>query len=209
MRYVAPLLILLAAAVPAAAQTGGRAAIGGSIGTRIAPAENVGGDDFGIGLLWRIGHSKPGFGWEWGLNWFSSIIDRSLNDSPPFKLGKLHIHPFMVGYGYTHLMGRNAIKGSVQGGYAFTSFAATPSAADVYRDQLGARSFSTDSANTFVVKPQVSVWHDIDSKLGMNVSVGYMIARPHLTVSTTLGEQRARIRADMLMMKVGLVYSVF
>jgi hypothetical protein len=36
-----------------------------------------------------------------------------------------------------------------------------------------------------------------------------MIARPNLTVRTTLGEERQQVRADMFMLKVGVVYSVF
>jgi len=78
MRHLACLLIFVAAAVPARAQSGGKFAVGANIGTRFAPSPTVGGDHFGIGLLWRIGHSKEGFGWEWGLNWFTSDVDRSL-----------------------------------------------------------------------------------------------------------------------------------
>jgi hypothetical protein len=115
----------------------------------------------------------------------------------------------MAGYGYTHLIGPTAIEGSVLGGYAFTSFETAPSAVDVFHDRLGARSLSTDAANTFVVKPQVSIWHDVNSKVGVNVTAGYMIARPTLTVSTTMGAERQRVRADMFMLKMGVVYSVF
>ena len=209
MRHLACFLIFLAAAAPVVAQSAGKVAVGGSIGTRIAPSSTAGGDPFGVGLVWRLGHSKEGFGWEWGLNWFSSDVDHSYAGTPAFELGRLHIRPFMVGYGYTHLIGPTALKGSVQGGYAFTSFDPTPSAVDVYHDRLGARSFSTDAANTFVVKPQFSVWRDISRKVGLNVTAGYMIARPKLTVSTTLGEERQRVRADMFMLKAGVVYSVF
>jgi hypothetical protein len=209
MRRFALLLILLASAVPATAQSEGRVAAGVSIGTRIAPNEKVGGDAFGVGLLWRLGHGKEGFGWEGALNWFSSNVEQSFGDTPSFSLGKLHTRPFMVGYGYSHLLKGIAMKGSVEGGYAFTSFDLAPSAANVYQDRLGARSLSADVANTFVVRPQVSIWHDINRKVGMNFSVGYMIARPKLTISTTVGEERRRLRADMLILKVGAVYSVF
>ena len=209
MRHFFLAIVLLAASVPVAAQSAGKIAIGGSIGTRIAPSSTVGGDRVGIGLLWRLGHSKEGFGWEWGLNWFSSDVDQSFAGTPVFELGELRIRPLMAGYGYTHLIGPTAIKGSVQGGYAFASFDAKPSGVEAYLGRLGAHSFSTDAANTFVVRPQVSVWHDISRTVGLNVTAGYMIARPNLTVSTTLGDQRQRIRADMFMLKAGLVYSVF
>ena len=202
-------LIFFAAAAHGGAQSASKFAVGGAVGTRFAPSSTVGGDHFGVGLLWRLGHSKEGFGWEWGLNWFASDVDHSFGGTPAFELGELRIRPLMAGYGYTHLIGPTAIKGSVQGGYAFTSFEAAPSAADVYRDRLGARSLSTDAANTFVVRPQVSVWRDVSRKVGVNVTAGYMIARPTLTVRTTLGEERQRVRADMFMLKMGVVYSVF
>lgn len=209
MRYLASFLIFFAAAAPAAAQSAGKVAVGGAVGTRFAPSSTVGGDHFGVSLLWRLGHSQEGFGWEWGLNWFSSDVDHSFGGAPAFDLGDLRIRPLMAGYGYTHLIGPTAIKGSIQGGYAFTSFEAEPSAAGVYQAALGARSFSTDVSNTFVVRPQFSVWHDLSRKVGLNVTAGYMIARPTLTVSTTLGEERQRVRADMFMLKMGVVYSVF
>jgi len=209
MRRLVLAVVFLAATVPVRAQSAGRAAVGGNIGTRFAPSSTVGGDHFGLGLLWRIGHSKEGFGWEWGLNWFTSDVDHSFGGTPAFDLGDLRIRPFMAGYGYTHLIGPTAIKGSVQGGYAFTSFEAAPRAADMYSSRLGAYSFSTDASNTFVVRPQVSVWHDVSRKIGVNLTAGYMIARPILTVSTTLGEERQRIRADMFTVKMGVVYSVF
>jgi hypothetical protein len=172
MRHLACLLIVLAIARPAIAQSTGKAAIGGAIGTHIAPSSMAGGDRFSVGLLWRLGHSKKGFGWEWGLNWFSSDIDQSVGGTPAFALGELHIRPLMVGYGYTHLIGPTAIKGSVRGGYAFTSFDTAPTAGDVIRDRLGAHSLTTDAANTFVVRPQVSIWRDVSAKVGVNVTAG-------------------------------------
>ena len=210
MRHLVCLLIFVVAiATPAAAQSAGTFAVGGAIGTRMAPSSTVDGDLLGVGLLWRLGHGKEGFGWEWGLNWFSSNVDHSFGGTPAFELGELHTRPLMAGYGYTHLIGPTAIKGSVQGGYAFTSFEAAPSAALVYRDRLGVASLSTDVANTFVVRPQLSIWRNVSRKVGVNVTAGYMIARPTLSISTILGEERLRVNADMFMLKMGVVYSVF
>ncbi len=209
MRHLVSFLIFIAAARPAAAQSEGRIAVGASIGTRIAPSSTVGGDRFGVGMTWRLGVNKEGFGWEGGLGWFSSKVDHSVGDTPAFDLGKLRIRPLMAGYGYTHLIGPIAVKGSIQGGYAFMSFEVAPSAADVYRDRLGARSLAADVSNPFVVGPQIRVSHDLSRKIGVNVTTGYMIARPTLTVSTTLGEEHQRLRADMFTLKMGVVYSVF
>ena len=132
MRHLVCLLIFIAgAAASAGAQSGGKYAVGASVGTRWAPSPTVIGDHFGVSLLWRIGHSKEGFGWDGGLNWFTSHLQQSFGDTSPFDLGDLHIHPIMVGYGYTHLIGpMTSIKGSVQGGYSFNSFEEAPQAAE-------------------------------------------------------------------------------
>jgi hypothetical protein len=202
-------LIVLATAAPAAAQSSGRFAVGGSVGTRIAPSSTVGGHPIDWGLIWRFGHSEEGWGWDGGLNWFASEVDRSLAGAPTFELGKLHVRPLMVGYGYTHRIGPTAIKAGALGGYAFVSFTTGPTAADEYRNRLGAQSLSIDTGNTFVVKPQISVWRDINQKLGVNVSAGYLVARPNLTIRTSQGEQSERVRSDQFTAHVGLVYSVF
>jgi hypothetical protein len=80
---------------------------------------------------------------------------------------------------------------------------------DAYRDRLGARTITADASNTLVLKPEVSVWRDLSEKIGVRASVGYLIARPHIAVRSTLGEDKRRVNADMLMFKVGMVYSIF
>jgi hypothetical protein len=210
MRYLALLAIFVAAAaVPAVAQSAGRIAVGGAIGTRIAPSSTMDGDPAGVSLLWRFGQSKEGGSWDWGLNWFSSHVDHSFDAMPTFELGKLSIRAILGGYGYTHVTGPTAIKASLLGGYAFSSFKTLPAGVDAYQARSGAEPFSTDASNTFVLRPQVSIWRNVSPKVGVNVSVAYLIARPDLTVRSILGEERQRLRADMLMIKVGLAYSVF
>lgn len=60
-----------------------------------------------------------------------------------------------------------------------------------------------------MLKPEVQAWVDLSRKVGLNISLGYMIARPDVTVSSSLGRDTRAIRADVLMFKVGAVYSVF
>jgi hypothetical protein len=59
------------------------------------------------------------------------------------------------------------------------------------------------------VKPEVSTWIDVSDKVGLNVSIGYMVARPTVTLTTALGSDPRAVRADVVMVKVGLVYSMF
>src|SRR4051812_47194579 len=86
MRHLSCVVIFLfATALQAAAQSAGKIAVGASLGTRFAPSSAVAGDDLGVGFLWRLGHSKEGFGLEWGLNWFSSNVDHSFGGTPAFE----------------------------------------------------------------------------------------------------------------------------
>ena len=95
------------------------------------------------------------------------------------------------------------------GGYAFTTFVVRDTFDDSYRLSRGVASIDTSSSNVFVLRPEASVWYDVTDKIGFNVGAGYMIARPEVTVISSLGHDRRRVRADMLTIKAGLVYSVF
>ena len=53
------------------------------------------------------------------------------------------------------------------------------------------------------------MWYDLTKKVGLHGSVGYIVARPDVTVRSSLGEDRRGIRADQFMVKIGLAYSVF
>lgn len=191
----------------ASAQTGGKLALGADVSTRVSRNDDASGH-VGVGLLWRFGHAKSGWGWHWGLNWYSTDLDRSIGGAA-IDLGELHVRPVMAGYGYTHLFGRTAITATALAGYAYSSMSLTPAATAAFRDRLGAQSVSVDAANTLVFKPEVSAWYDINRKFGLKVSGGYMVARPRVTVRSTLGEDRRTVRADMLMLKAGVVYSIF
>ncbi len=199
---------LCAGAAQASAQSAGNFAIGGSYLTRLASASSELHHVKGPGLLWRFGHDETRWAWHWGLNWFTTDLDGTVGGSS-VELGKLHVRPIMVGYGYTRVFGRTAVTADVLAGYAFTSITLTPQASDAYRDRLGARSITADTTNALTAMPEVSVWFDMSRKIGINVTAGYGIARPRLTVHSTLGEDTRNVRADMFVLKIGAVYSIF
>jgi len=207
VRFVLFAALLPALTSPVRAQTDNRFAIGGEAGVRVPGGPDAQGSNTG-GLLWRFGHGREGFGFHWGLNWYSTDIDRSVAGRD-IELGELRLKPFMAGYGYTHHIGAAAITGALLGGFAFTSFNLAPTAADVYHDELGARTISGDAGAALVARPEVSMWYDLSKKIGLHVSAGYMIARPQVTVSSTLGRDKRRVNADMLQVKIGLAYAVF
>jgi hypothetical protein len=207
VRLCASVLLILYASSSALAQTGGKFAVGAHVSKRASTGPDAHGN-LGIGLLWRIGHSKTGFGWDWGLNWIAVDVDRDIGGTDT-DFGELKLRPIMGGYGYTHVFGRTSISAKAFAGYAFTSMTMSPPASDAYRDRLGARSITADASNALVLKPEVSMWRDLSEKIGLRASVGYLVARPHIAVRSTVGEDKRRMNADMLMFKVGMVYSIF
>jgi hypothetical protein len=106
-------------------------------------------------------------------------------------------------------MGRTNVSMSMMGGYAFTSFTRRGSFDTAYLATHGVGVNKTSSSNAFVLRPEVAVWYDVNKKLGLNVTGGYIIARPEVTVISSLGQDRQRVRADMFTVRAGLVYSVF
>lgn len=210
-RVVRPLLLtcvgLALSTAPALAQTDGVFAVGGSISMKGGAADGTIGH-VNPGLLWRFGHGGNGWGWQYGLSWYSADLEQPLEGAPA-EFGELRIRPFLGGYGYSRRFGRTIATAKLLGGYAFNSFDLLPAYNDGYRTSFGATTVTADVSNTFVLKPEISAWVDVGRKVGLNISIGYMIARPDVTVTSSLGQDRRNIRADMLMFKVGAAYSVF
>src|SRR5262245_53755585 len=114
-------------ALPAFAQTGNEFAVGLEAHYRGAVGDDLIAGN-GWGLTWRIGHDKSGWGWQYGLNWFSSNLEAAPNGSISGKypasggridIGELHVRPLMGGYGYTIVKGRYAFTAAALAGYAF------------------------------------------------------------------------------------------
>lgn len=200
---------LIVAALPGDvwAQSTGKVAIGANLSAKRAVSSESRGHN-SVGLLWRLGHGRQGWGWKYGINWLSVEIDRSLGGDR-HEFGTLRVRPILGGYGYTHVMGNKKVSANLLGGYAFTSFSAHQGFDLAYRSVHSVDSIDTSSANTFVLKPEVSTWIDLSEKIGLNISASYMIARPEVTVISSVGRDRHRIHADMFSLKAGLVYSVF
>jgi hypothetical protein len=195
----------------ASAQTTNRLAVGVNVATKQAPDDSsVAEGGFSVGFQWRIGHSKQGWGWQYGLHWYTMDLDRVIGGAPT-SLGTLRVRPLMGGYGYTHLFrgGRMAVTGDIVAGYALNSFRLDPAADAAYQTRLGARSLSSEATNAFVVTPELKIWYDVNKKVGLLLSTGYVVARPDVKVTSTLGTEVHRVHADTFRLKVGLVYSVF
>src|SRR4051812_31097134 len=185
-----------------------RVALGANITSRLAGGNDVGGSTH-PGFEWRIGEGGPGWGWKFGLNWFSAHIDRPLGGTT-VELGELHVRPLLGGYGYTHIVRNFAISYNLLGGYAFGKFEIDEGAKALFQSYYGhEREVQTRARNTFVLKPEVSAWRNLTRKVSLHTAVSYVVARPEVTLETAAGVDTRRIRADMLQLKIGAVYSIF
>lgn len=201
-------LIVMGWAATASAQTSGRVAVGIGMSLRGSPDESA---SAGLGrpsLIWRIGHGGEGWGFRWGLPWYSTDLQQPVG-STIAPLGRVNVRAFMAGYGYQRRFGRTLVGGGVLGGYALTSVRVNPQLEEVYRRTLGIDAISVRAQNTFVLRPEVSVWIDVNEKMGINISSNFMVARPEVTVFTPVGRVSRPFRADMFSVRVGAVYSIF
>jgi hypothetical protein len=158
--------------------------------------------------VFRFGRTDPGWGVRIGLNWYAVDVDRPVGGATT-TLGELHIRPIMAGYGYTWARGKNAVTAALLGGYAFGSIEMADGAPAAYQSRLGVQAIEADASNTFVVRPEVDIWHDLNKLFGLNVNIGYIVARPDITVATSAGPDTRTARADQFQIRVGLVYSIF
>ena len=203
-----PLVVVcaFAAAPRVSAQEGNRFALGANFTMR-APNSTLTHAAKGPGIAWRFGHDQTGWGWHYGLGWYSLDVDRRIGGRTT-DLGEIRIRPLMAGYGYTHVLGRVAVTTDVLGGYSFATFGLSTAAREAYLTRLGAQSVDADVTGSPVVKPEVGMWLDMTRKMGINVNAAYIIARPRMTISSALGSDVQRLNADALVITFGAVYRI-
>ncbi len=201
------LILLFVTPSIAFAQTENTFAIGISGGPVGAVDDHVDGHAR-LGPLIRLGTADEGWRWKIGFNWYGADVEEEVAGS--FQhFGKLRMRPIMGGYGYTRSFGRVSGTAALLAGVSLTSFRLDPAFADAYRDSLQTGSLEKSTSVPFVAKPELSVWVDLNRRFGVNVSTGYMFARPVVTLESSAGNDDREVNANAFMLSVGLVYSVF
>lgn len=192
----------------ARAQTDSRVAVGASVTARLASSSDASGSA-DVGFELRIGHERPGWGWEYSLfSWFNTGVQGPIAVRTA-DLGQLRVRPIMAGYGYTWTRSRASITAALVGGYALNSFELDPSALTEYSQRLGATRIDSEATNAFAIKPEINVWYDLNSRFGLKLNGGYLVARPSVVITSSLGKDVRPVRADAFLITVGLVYSLF
>ena len=199
--------MLSCCAAPGRAQTDNFLAVGGQATVR-DPSEARAHGTHDIGLMWRFGHGSNGWGWQWGLNWFSLDLGQRAG-LDIIDIGELRVKPVTIGYGYTYAIRGISVEGNLLGGYALTSLHLASTGADGLSAMTGTRVTAAAVDNTLVARPELIVWFDLTRRVGIAMNAGYMFARPVLTLTTPEGSQTRRVNADLFSIKLGFVYRLF
>lgn len=201
-------IIMLASAWDARGQTDSRLAVGASITANLLPSSGTDGSA-NVGFELRIGHERPGWGPQTSLfGWFDTGIHQPVA-TRTVDFGNLRMRPIMAGYGYTWIRGRASLTADVVGGYSLNSFELDSTAVAEYAQRLGASRINSEATNALALKPEIQVWFDLNRRLGLKLNGGYLISRPSIIITSSLGEDVRPLRTDAVLITAGVVYSLF
>lgn len=171
------------------------------------PLDDKAHNSTGFALVYRFG--KPE-GWRpaVGFNWFNTRFDARIGGED-VELGQLRVRPVMGGYGYTKRYGRLAATASAVGGVAFNSFREADPARIAYTQSLQRTLLRVEARNSLAARGEVSVWYDLNSRIGLMAVAGYVHARPKIDIVSDLGTETRRLKADSIKLQVGMAYGIF
>jgi hypothetical protein len=150
-----------------------------------------------IGPSVRVGVGR-GLGPVVGFSWTRTDLVAPAGGG---SLGCLNLRPVMGGVGYTVRGPRASATLSAVGGIAFNSLCdAVPASASVY---------ALRAENSLAWRAGLSASYEVNSRAALTSFLGYLVARPRLTMLTG-GEIEAEVvRADAVLLSVGVLYKVF
>lgn len=170
-------------------------AAGLSFGTS-RPGDATLSSSLSLGPLLRFG-SGAGLGATVGFDWFRTTFEPS---GPNSQASQLRVRPFMAGLAYTVVVGPVSVSPSLVAGYALNSIDVPDS---------GAGHVAVDVDNSWAWRPGVSVWLNTSPRTAVNVSMGRLMTRLHLTVVENGQIGRHTLDGDATMVSVGLAYKLF
>jgi hypothetical protein len=156
------------------------------------------GDALEVTPLFSLG---PGEGWgpAIGFGWSSRTLVEGIGGRSP--LARLRLRPVLAGLAYSKPVGRASASLSLVGGYAFNALHIDEAQAGPLR--------AIAVSNTLVVRPSASLKVDIRDRVGLQLSAGYLRARPRVTFASDTLLRREPVNADALTFSVGAVYWIF
>ena len=149
-----------------------------------------------VGPLVRLG-AGDGFAVTADFNWFAfdlfSAPERSL------RLAHVAIRPVMAGLGYRISRRQLAAEFSIAGGVAFNSLRTS--------DVVGS-AVALQVDRSLAWRPGVTVWHD-RNRVAFNSFLGYVKTRPSVWYLEDGHLDKRSLRADALLVGVGVAYKLF
>jgi hypothetical protein len=196
----------LTGAQPASAQSGKTIALGGGV-AHYRPVADDAHASTGFAFVYRLGRPE---GWRpaIGLNWFNTKFDTRVAGDE-VGLGELRVRPIMGGYGYTVRRGRLAATGSAVGGVAFNSFKEADAVRLAYAQLLDRTLLRISAGNSLAARGEISLWWDLNERLGLLGVVGYVVARPTISIVSDTGTEERRLKADSVKLQIGIAYGIF
>ena len=142
-------------------------------------------DSFRAAALVRV-RFRPGLTPALGIGGFSS-------DWPDG--GRMFVRTLMAGPSYRIERGRVSYSASVVAGYAFGRLEGGPPGRTLH--------------GNWALQPSLGVWYDLSERFGVRVSAGYLVARLPSTQGAAGLAPPTRVRADAMVLRVGVAYALF
>jgi hypothetical protein len=140
---------------------------------------------FRVAALVRV-RFRPGLTPALGIGGFSS-------DWPDG--GRMFVRTLMAGPAYRIERGRVSYSAAVVVGYAFGRL----------EDAAPGRTLH----GAWALQPSVGVWYDLSERIGVRVSAGYLVARLPSRQDDAGIVRTTRVRADAMVLRVGVAYALF
>jgi hypothetical protein len=172
-------------------------AVGASFGWNSPGADSLD-NDASLGPLMRLGSGR-GLGLTIGFGWYGTDL-LGIGASGAETIGRVRIKPIMAGLDYTVRNDRLSIGLSAVAGISFNSVSPL--------DQLTSQ-VPLGISDSLVWRPGVSFWFDTSSRVAINVSAGYVMTRPEMTLLADREIVRRRLSADAFLLRVGMAYKIF
>lgn len=161
-------------------------------------------DQRGVGLAVRV--TKPdGVGFTAGFGTESFDVPGTIG-GVGLTVGQLSLRTLSGGILFTRRAGPLEASAALSTGYGFGSFALERAAGDRYGMQ-GFFGVEPDTTNTWVVKPSVSLWFNLNNRWAATVSTSYVTARPTIKFGSGLPDRK--IKADAFAVSAGVGFKVF
>jgi hypothetical protein len=107
----------------------------------------------------------------------------------------------MAGLGYTFSGPRRSVTVSLVGGPSFNGLS--------LGDRFGLEDAAIDIGNSFALRAGASAWWDLNRRIALNGSVGFLRSRPTLTVLEDGAVRHRPLRGDAVLLSAGLAYKLF